>query len=1622
MKKSKFITLLIFALCLTFSLTAFACAKKVEPEQVFGFDVEESITVDSGTNLLVDIPIVTDKNGNPLDVIYEVTTAKGGTVGLTANRFFAIDGAGYIINYAVITSDGVVHKKSTIVNVRGASNLYAEYDVMIDLGTETEIKPISNFENPEYTFSVTYKSTGEEVTVTNGKFIPTTLGFYTVNITATENDVKTEYSYEVYCREAMQDGEIETFTPEWEEVRTLCGMDTFGWEVTSTEETGVYDRFGREANYIKMVSSAQYGYFYINPRGDEDYYRQLAEEGYTHVSFWVYCDSDINHDIMSQLYPDKGAYTSNIGTITPGIWTEIKIRLVENHVDYAGSFASAVEYFKKQQTHILCFDNAPGWNSGGHESNMTIYISDVFAVKSENISLVENAVTEYEVGDAIDFNNIISLPDGVEVDYLMQFRGGRQFVEDGYVLKANGTYKLNVIPTPNISTMLSVTITVTDDVVANISDYQVERTNESLTVNFSDLNAILTKGEAPVTLKGYEVFRYGQKVEAESSSFTTQLDGAYTVEIEGEYSEGGIDYKTYKTVTVDVWSNETKNIVTYDSLMFAHSEYCGWNNWDPHPTYVTGNFEVHGESGRMLRIKKVGQTFLVPMLPMYSKGYYQMILNDNPNATVTLKYYIETENTTECSIRSYFDGYESKGIKRNQWIIDTVTLEKFVNDYDKIATGYEEVKYLMDNNITKTHSRSEEDFLFWFSGNSRNNLIYIPDIIITTEANSSSVTTNGNLQTGEDNDLVSLINVTLDGQNAKIVTTEVYYGGQWISLNSKTFAPEFGGEYTFRIYAVSGNSYKTIECTLNADGEALTHVEDESLYTITKTQTFSFNNFIKDGYGVKYTVERVIGSSLEKVDCTIENNVLSADNLDGYGNYKITVTLVADEESQFGLFDYRTLYINYIDENPEIITVGANTVKYGQLWNNWYTATTPYGTVTIADSLDENLVDKTGSYFKAEVKPRWSNDNDYVGIQILPLYNKAYYESLLESGLSYNLKFEFMLDVTFDYATALDSYWYTPFGASSAKQGASFNTWYDVSISLDTLLEHWDTFTTIEKRADGTRQFRDIIQIRINGGASHNQTVANLYLGNITLEAAGVVAKDVQLVDTANKTTIDLTSLYTLGEIENATATLVDVYGNETEVSNPTEFDVTSIKQGVYDLVLMSNGKDVFSASVDIYDSSEGMVWQEVDANTVNDSRVWQHGYVNIGATTFAQLTKDTAQVNVIRFGIVQTTEGNRNAFGIRLRAIHSKEYYEMMSQEYSAITFDVYVTGGGLNVEVFDDANNDGENDTERGVWHGNNAWRTYSIPISFLLTNWNTINDLTSNCGDGGPVSLIVYTYYGEDDKQVVNIGNFGSLGIPVDTETVGEVKLVETATTPTLNLLDYDTENKIDDSVVYTATFTQGNGRVVNFDDATNIDTTSIPQGVYTASVIRNGSTYLTAKIDIYTATDGMIWQEISEYSVNDSHVWKYTYNNVGSATFEALTKDSQNVNVLSFVTVTAGEGNTNGTGLRIRAIHSKEYYEMMSETYEAVTFDVYRTNGGDLNVGTGSAVDYTESSWHGNNVWKTYSLSIDWILANWDNLNDLTTSNIDNSSFIKTYYGTDGTTKVSIGNFGSTLKAN
>ena len=176
-----------------------------------------------------------------------------------------------------------------------------------------------------------------------------------------------------------------------------------------------------------------------------------------------------------------------------------------------------------------------------------------------------------------------------------------------------------------------------------------------------------------------------------------------------------------------------------------------------------------------------------------------------------------------------------------------------------------------------------------------------------------------------------------------------------------------------------------------------------------------------------------------------------------------------------------------------------------------------------------------------------------------------------------------------------------------------------------------------------------------------------------------------------------------------------------------------------------------------------------------------------------------------------------------------------------------------------------------------------------------------------------------------------------------------------------------------------------------------------------------------MDIYTAADGMVWQNIDEYSVNDARVWKYYYNYVGQTTFAIV----NNLNVLQFTTVKAGEGNTNYVGIRLRALHSKEYYVMMSEKYSAITFDVTPSGSDSPNIGLNGG-NGDGNTWHRSETTKTYSIEISYLLEKWDEKNDITTVyssgtvSTSDSMFMYTLYGKDGETVINIGNFGCVEK--
>ena len=540
---------------------------------------------------------------------------------------------------------------------------------------------------------------------------------------------------------------------------------------------------------------------------------------------------------------------------------------------------------------------------------------------------------------------------------------------------------------------------------------------------------------------------------------------------------------------------------------------------------------------------------------------------------------------------------------------------------------------------------------------------------------------------------------------------------------------------------------------------------------------------------------------------------------------------------------------------------------------------------------------------------------------------------------------------------------------------------------------------------------------RLKGYVSDEEKSASECTGNLKYALDGELTlkryykRVTQLFETNATPELNLLSLTDedLSE-KNVTATLTAANGRKVEIANAKNVVTAEIPQGLYTLELKAEGKTAYIGSLDFYNEDDGMVWQDLSEYSVNDSEILRGEYLRLADTEYGAIDGE----KVLSFKMV-AGENSTTEVGMRVCAIHSKAYYEMMSETYSKVTFNVYLAGGGLNIKL-----KGTEGEKGYGVWQDYETWAEYSIDLSYLLEKWEAMNGVGKlNLGTTLESQLFT-TYFGHDGKETVSIGRFGCTAKDALVQ-VNEVQLVETAATPKYNLLSLDTENKLDSNMQYTALLTAPNGRRIRVENAAEIDTANIPQGVYAADVKIGSKIYLTATLDIYTAADGMIWQNIDEYSVNDARVWKYYYNYVGQTTFAIV----NNTNVLQFTTVTAGEGHTNYVGIRLRALHSKEYYVMMSEEYSAITFDVTPSGGGSPNIGLNGG-NGDGNSWHRSGTTKTYSIAISYLLEKWDEKNDITTVyssgtvSTSDSMFMYTLYGTDGETVINIGNFGCVEK--
>lgn len=1087
-KKSALGVLAIACISALSVATATAC-KDEPPVTLNGFDVKENLEVAYGSTVDLEQPYVTDSTGEILDCWTLVTDDEGNYIHVTAGQFRAEDLDGYTITYVVRASDNTTYQKKTTVKVTGVGNtdlvIEADFEQFVSIGETLSINATCSDENASLTYTVTHKESGEKVALTDNTFVLSNKGVHTVQIST--EDGSASYSYTIFAQAPAQEGEVEVFDDAWEAKEAFISGKRQAWSVTTTAECGIYDPFGREASFATFTTKTPNAYgIYINIREEQAYYEQLAAEGYTHVSMWIYMVSEKSHISVHDRDANGGFYRLDGPKLYPGEWTEFLVNLTEGQAAYKRSFNSCYSLYQNENHAYLQVDNSYEWNPDGGGDTMTFYLADIYAVKPVTITAVEGLDTEATVGETIDFSSYFEAD--CDLTYAITHRGETKAIEgSSYAFPANGTFTVTATPTArNFKGSASVEFTVEDGHVLNSTPVIKERAGDSVNVSMQELSLsfVETDGITP-TVSEHRVYYKGEEIALTDGVFTATADGMYTVEVKGVYTKDGVEYATYQSVSVDVWSQATKySVIDVNNLRAIRA----WD-WDNSSTTAAyGEYTVDGETGNYIKATAKGQSLVLYGKPMFSKAYYQAMNAQYENMNVLIGVYFApaaTEKTT--NFRSiyhpakaeWFDNYN------DQWQSYQMSLSDFINVYDEVESRYEQYK-------TASYGAGTEGYEgAWLQliGSQMSRTVYM-DVTLGAEASEASAVLNTNceIKIDQQNDLDEMLTVTLDGQAAKILSSEVYFNGAWVALEKNVFDPVWDGVYEIRINATTldGITYKTFTTTFQTTGDPFETTLDTALHTVTVGNDFDMSVLFSDSYTYELEAWIVRGANKTAANVTVDGTVIDGETL-SVGSYLIDV-YATKGTGKFGKILYYTFTLDCLAEGDGALmwTEELTADNYKSQFKSYqYGSNQSLTGTSITTEIPEG---KTGAFLK--YAGSLNNTKEQMKVMAFGKYSKTYYQSLVNSAKPYMVKFDVYVENGLEDCTRTEVLYlsWNAEGTSFTTHGGklALNTWHTITISLSTLVNNWDNSF--------------LFGIQIPYGGYSTSDIMNFYLGNIRIE------------------------------------------------------------------------------------------------------------------------------------------------------------------------------------------------------------------------------------------------------------------------------------------------------------------------------------------------------------------------------------------------------------------------------------------------------------------------------------------------------------------------------------------
>ena len=316
-----------------------------------------------------------------------------------------------------------------------------------------------------------------------------------------------------------------------------------------------------------------------------------------------------------------------------------------------------------------------------------------------------------------------------------------------------------------------------------------------------------------------------------------------------------------------------------------------------------------------------------------------------------------------------------------------------------------------------------------------------------------------------------------------------------------------------------------------------------------------------------------------------------------------------------------------------------------------------------------------------------------------------------------------------------------------------------------------------------------------------------------------------------------------------------------------------------------------------------------------------------------------------------------------------------------------------------------------ENSVANGDTVTVTISAPEGVEFTvNGSAVSE-TAN----GFVTYTVTLSVAEDGSLDITTGDNGSQEGVMNVVNVAETYFAEKAMTSKIDLTSIYTDNGGTGNVSsdVTATLTSVYGEIIETSTPSIFDITTVPEGVYSVELKKAGSVIMTVNVDIYTAANGLVWVDMARIAaLEDYSDVLMLRNSTGKATdfTMAFAEDGGE----TYLQITNSVGWNAARSVMIKALHSKEYYQVMYDAgYTQITLTVKSSKSEGYFSANGTAPSGS-GTWYGAS--KTVQISVGNLLANWDQLHDFT--NLGDNYAAELFFGSqikNGSTD-SFGNFG------